>query len=98
MPVSTGGGTRPQWSSDGRTLYFERGRDLMQVEVVGGDLAGTPRPAHPLNGGRAVGIGPDGRVLLQTFAAARPSQAVLTLNWISELRAKVGPATAPSPR
>jgi serine/threonine protein kinase len=37
-------GTEPQWSSDGRTLYFRRGRNIMRVSVtVTGAPAGEPQ-------------------------------------------------------
>jgi serine/threonine-protein kinase len=98
-PVSTGGGVRPFWATDGRTLYFQQGDELMAVGVdSAGELAGGTRPVVKLNGATAAGIAPDGSILLHRKPPAGSSTAVLTLQWISELRAKLGPPTAASPR
>lgn len=55
-------------------------------------------PLRRLNGATPAGGSTDGNVLLHRTASPGASSAVLTLQWISELRAKLGPPTATSPR
>jgi Tol biopolymer transport system component len=43
--VSTAGGTKPRWGRDSRTLYFQRGPDIVRVTVVSG---ATPAPSAPV--------------------------------------------------
>jgi len=67
--VSLGGGTLPQWSRDGRQLYFLSADDhVMVVDVtLGAQLEhSTPRPlfATPLRHGSTFEFHPDGQRLL----------------------------------
>jgi DNA-binding winged helix-turn-helix (wHTH) protein/Tol biopolymer transport system component len=99
LPVSTSGGTRPFWSSDGRSLFFQRGDELMVVAI---DSAGQPvggeRSIRTSNDAVLIGIAPDGNVLFHRDLHPRSGSGVLTLQWITELRSKLGPPTAASPR
>ena len=98
-PVSTSGGMRPFWAIDGRTLYFQQGDELSAVNIdSAGELAGGVNRVAKLNGATAAGITPDGSVLLHRKRATGSSAAVLTFQWISELRTRLGPPTATSPR
>ena len=36
--VSSGGGVRPRWSRDGRTLFFLRGSQMMRADLAAGDV------------------------------------------------------------
>ena len=51
LPITTQGGCDPEWSNDGRTLYYTRPStaELMAVTVTPGDppTFGTPRRIHP---------------------------------------------------
>jgi hypothetical protein len=51
-----------------------------------------------LDGVTPAGITAGGRILLHRTARTESSTAVVTLQWINELRAKLGPPTAASPR
>ena len=97
-PVSSGGGVRPFWSADGATLFFESGDHLMAAAMTAGHTIGAIKPMFRLEGGRAAGIHPRGSVLLRRVTVPALSSATLTLQWISELRSKLGPPTATSPR
>jgi serine/threonine-protein kinase len=98
-PISTGGGIRPFWSADGRTVYFERGAELVRVSVGSdGEPTGGMTPSLRLNGAVPAGITAGGRMLLHRRDELHSSTAVVTLQWINELRAKLGPPTAASPR
>ncbi len=99
LPVSSGGGTRPFWSADGRALFFQRGDELLRTAISPeGAVGGTPSVVLSLNGASPAGIAPDGSILLRRKRAPIPASAVLTLQWINELRAKLGPLTPTSPR
>ena len=98
-PVSSGGGMRPFWSADGRTIYFERGDELTSASAdAAGEVRGGTTAVMRLDGATPAGITPGGRFLLHRTVMPHSSTAVVTLQWISELRAKLGPPTAASPR
>ncbi len=94
--VSGAGGTQPQWSSDGKTLYFvSLDNELMAAEVDGRGARfeiRAPRALFPVNlfiGPRianAYAIAPDGKRLLAISAgeAAVPRVALIA-NWPSGL-------------
>jgi serine/threonine-protein kinase len=97
--VSTGGGVRPFWAPDGRALFFEQGDELKTVAVDdAGELAGGVKAVMRLDGATPAGITRGGRIFLHRNALPDSSTAVVILQWINELRAKLGPPTAASPR
>ena len=72
FPVSTVGGVRPFWTADGRTLFFERGDELMSVSVApGGELMGGVKPVVRLKGATPAGVGTDGNILLHRTTPSR---------------------------
>ena len=89
---------RPFWSVDGATLFFESGDQLMAAAMTGDRAIGAIRPVLRLEGGRAAGVHPRGAVPLRRATVPALSSATLTIQWISELRSKLGPPTATSPR
>jgi eukaryotic-like serine/threonine-protein kinase len=99
IAVSTGGGSSPRWSPDGRELYYRsvdpaQGGDMMVVAV---DLSGPepkigrPRVLFPSPYQGDGAIAPDGRfLLLKRTPQASPSRVIhLVFNWFEELQAKV---------
>jgi serine/threonine-protein kinase len=91
-PISTGGGTSPRWSRDGRELFFYDGSALLSVPVAsqGGRLAaGRPTRLFALHvfGGRLgpdYEIAPDGRFLFIVPGPAVPPReafVVYVQNW-----------------
>jgi serine/threonine-protein kinase len=94
--VSTGGGTEPLWSRDGRELFFQSGTQLMNVTVAPGTAfsASVPRLAHEgryfkqSNGNTSWSITPDGGHFLR-IQSAEPERAFtqfeLVLDWFTEL-------------
>ncbi len=103
--VSTGGGTRPLWSTTGRELFYYVGPDtIMAVPVRLGSEAilGTPQPAVkgayavPVNTGRHYDVSRDGQRFLLLKDASQPdgrqplvAEIHVVLNWLEELKAKV---------
>jgi dipeptidyl aminopeptidase/acylaminoacyl peptidase len=67
VQVSTGGGSVPKWSQDGRTLLYRKGRTILQVAIDDGRPVGeaTRRfAASNLANGDAYALAPDGNSLL----------------------------------
>ena len=94
--ISTGGGTEPLWSRDGRELFFQSGTQLMGVTVAPGAAfsASAPRLVHEgryfktINGNTSWSIEPEGKRFLR-IQNVEPERAAtqieLVLNWFSEL-------------
>lgn len=96
--VSSGGGTEPRWSRDGRELYLVSAGQLMASAVSPGPSFNPGPPRVLILGGRVppgqqpspVDVGPDGRfVMIKEPAAA--IGAIYVENWFAELRTKVQP-------
>jgi serine/threonine-protein kinase len=96
--VSVNGGLEPQWSRNGRELYFIEDRETMMMAAVNTDAGLTVTPpvvlfkAPFLQAGQppSYDVAPDGRFL---FARATAGQAepslVVAVNWFEELKNRV---------
>lgn len=93
--VSVGGGTAPQWSADGGTIYYRRGAELLKVTISSTDPVEFGKPTIALNRPDAFGyqLLPDG-----SFIAVQNRQDVgtvtelnLVVNWFEELK-RLAPA------
>jgi eukaryotic-like serine/threonine-protein kinase len=98
--VSTGGGTSPRWSPDGRELFYFDGESLVRVPVSGTTtlVPGSPTLLFAVRpfGGR---LGPDYEVasdgqrflfLLPGPSAPQTSTGLIVVqNWIEELRQRI---------
>jgi dipeptidyl aminopeptidase/acylaminoacyl peptidase len=96
LQISRDGGTRPQWSEDGRMLYFFAGRRVMKVTFATRDVtaASPPEVVFDRADARPVAVTPSGRVLVDRQPASDTALAVL--HWLSELRARLPlPVNAP---
>ena len=102
--VSTGGGSRPLWSRDGRELfYYVEPGTIMAVPIGSGTELALGRPeviiqgsyATPLNTGRHYDVSPDGQrfLLLRDAGDTREDvaspQIILVQNWFEELKDRV---------
>jgi len=100
VTVSKGGGEAPQWSKDGKELFFVKGRTLMAVPVkVDGDevTVGVPKPLFehgrlkmPSSVAR-YGVAADGRFLVVDEGEGPevelpPARFHVVLNWAEEFR------------
>ena len=95
IQVSVGGGFAPQWSADGRTLYYRRGPQMMSVSV--GALDGLTISAQVVAferaGVRHPQLLPDGTFIgLQNRQDAGDiTELKLIVNWLDELK-RLAPA------
>jgi hypothetical protein len=95
VAISNGGGIHPQWSADGRAIYFASGSKVIRAtldpathEIRARETA-IERPSLEI-----LAITPGGRALL----AERPAgaRALVVLQWLRELRQRLPlPITAP---
>jgi Tol biopolymer transport system component len=96
--VSTGGGSEPLWSRDGRTIYYRRADTLYAVSV-------TTRPTFATGPRRAVLAGPyqvngnhtnydrnprTGEFVFLGQTQSATLRPIVVLNWFAELRARAG--------
>ena len=99
VALSTQGGEDPFWSPDGRGVYYRASGRLLRVEVSqSGDSAAAPVDVGSIAGATPIGMAANGRLLLQRGARVAAPHAVLTLEWLRELRQTLGPPTAAMPR
>ena len=94
--VSARGGTAPQWSGDGKELFYFTGDTLMSAAVTPGPIfrASTPRALfrhkQPWNeGSPPFSVMPDGQHFLMLQPAGAPFQFQVTLNWSEELKQRL---------
>ena len=83
IPISTEGGSNPQWSQDGRELYYRRERSLVSVPVTTSSTTlKIGRPVRLFESAIAGEIepGPDGRFLMNAPAES-PSLVTILVNW-----------------
>jgi serine/threonine-protein kinase len=98
--ISSGGGSRPVWSHDGRELFYtSANNELMTVQVQTTPTFTAGRPAKlfdwhfvPGNGYRAYDVSPDGRRFLMIKQTASDDVSVtspnivVVENWLDELK------------
>jgi len=98
--VSSGGGSQPRWTREGRELVFQLGDSLMTASINSGSGAvGTPEllfaGAYASSAGSTdppdYDVTPDGErfLLLKWPAASRRPRVVVSTRWFDELRALV---------
>jgi serine/threonine-protein kinase len=98
--ISFGGGNEPQWSRDGRELFYRSGNKMMAVAIAtaAGFVAGKPQPLFEGNYASGLAgwvranydVSPDG----QRFLMIKPvdqgreplTQINVVLNWSEELK------------
>jgi eukaryotic-like serine/threonine-protein kinase len=96
VQVSDSGGTEPAWSPDGRQIYYRNHGAFMAVNVATPSLAITSRRKlfkDTFDGAmphRNYDVMPDGSGFLMITGGS--SEAVVVLNWVSELRARLAKA------
>ena len=99
--VSERGGTEPVWSVDGRRLFYRNGNEMLAATLDAGPAlsirARTPLFSRTFDGSMAhANFVPldDGHFIMIGAAAGAEPDMVVVINWLSELRRRLGvPAT-----
>ena len=88
VQVSTGGGTTPRWSADGRQLYYLAGRSIMVADTAPAIGAAEPRLLFSVDEPISFWqVAPDGRFLIMTVPASeRMRESHLIYNWPALLK------------
>jgi eukaryotic-like serine/threonine-protein kinase len=98
VQISASGGEEPQWSPDGRRLYYRSGAALMEAHVsltpsftlLGRDtLLSDSRMARTSFFGANYTVSRDGKRVLAIISDADDFQLVVSPNWITEFRQRV---------
>lgn len=86
--VSHQGGTDPQWSPDGRELFFARGNDMMVVNVSAGSgfETGAPRVLFHISLAVVPAVTPNGRRFITSTENSSPDRVVVRTGWFEDLR------------
>jgi len=84
--VTSGGGSDPRWSRDGRSLFFRRGSEIhVATPALGSGPNGAPTTSmitKTLADVRSFDVTPAGdRFLLNLPVATAPSPAILVVHW-----------------
>jgi serine/threonine-protein kinase len=94
--ISTSGGREPLWSKDGTELFYRGPEGLVAVPIdrtarlVLGDPVLLFDDPYVTDTGHAYDIHPDGDQFVFVTTGASSQQMVVVLNWLEELKAKVG--------
>jgi serine/threonine-protein kinase len=97
--ISVGGGTSPLWSRDGRALYFRQGDSLFRCRVTSNSSlsAGVPERVATAAGDATLLLShfdllPDGSrfALVRPVAGGDTAEYRVIVNWLNEVRAKLG--------
>ena len=90
--ISSGGGSRPRWSPDGREIFFvNKNRELVRVAVVPGDAFAfaDQRVLFSLRGVVNWDVAPDGRFIMIRDREGRGHRKLVVVeNVFQELKAK----------
>jgi Tol biopolymer transport system component len=88
-PISTGGGTEPQWRRDGRELYYlAPGGTVMAVGIGAGPVfeAGTATALFKIRGDSYAPTADGRRFITTESIETGPHPITLVLNWTAALR------------
>ena len=96
--ISSGGGSAPRWSRNGREIFFRSDDAVMvvPVEIQPVFKAGTPRVLFRdagYQGSRDYDVTPDGEHFLMIKRKEAPvgeNQVNVVLHWSEELKGKMG--------
>ncbi|HEY6945406.1 MAG TPA: protein kinase [Candidatus Acidoferrum sp.] len=91
--ISTEGGSRPEWSNDGKQIFYLTRNELMAVQIETKPAFSAGRPellfgANYFTSGHYYDVMPDGKhfVFIQSAQQSdRPSQINVVINWSEEL-------------
>jgi eukaryotic-like serine/threonine-protein kinase len=91
-PVSTEGGSAPNWSHDGRELFYRQGDKMMVVQITMNPAFAVSTPKMLFERPGVYDVAPDGQrfLMIQGTAPEPPiPQINVVLNWLDELKQRV---------
>jgi Tol biopolymer transport system component len=93
--ISSGGGTEPVWSRDGKELYYRRGDQFVSVTISAGTdfQIGKPQTLfqsryETIEGARNYDVSSGSFVVVRSEGAVAYDQFNVVLNWFAEFRAR----------
>jgi Tol biopolymer transport system component len=99
LQISTNGGLEPVWSPKGRELFYRGSGKIILARITDLETSATVTrqqlfddtyfgaPVHAM-----YGVSPDGSSLVFAKATGGETKTVVVLNWLDEVRRKVGAA------
>ena len=98
LVVSTDGGERPIWARDG--LYFQSRGHLARATIADAETFRVEAVTRitDLQGATLRGVSPDGRILVERDTDLSQGSAIVSLEWLREARALLGPPATALPR
>jgi len=97
--VSENGGVEPMWSSDGRRLFYRRGTEMWEASIAGPEPVVASRRIlfqSRLSGGMPhtdYAVMADGAHFVAQVPRPVPQGAIVVVNWIAEVRARLASAS-----
>jgi serine/threonine-protein kinase len=97
VQISSGGGTEPVWSRDGRRMYYRNGQKVIETDITPGAMisVGARRPVFSLTtlastrGSASYDISPDGQQIIFGQPTGSEAKLVVIVNWFTEVRRKL---------
>ncbi len=90
VQASVAGGTEPVWGSDGKTLYFRSGGNMLSVSVRTDPSLAVDRPTLLFAGDYVEGydVSDDGQrfVMIRQRTGSTQDEIIIVLNWFEELK------------
>ena len=90
VQASVAGGREPVWGSDGKTLYFRSGRNMISVNVRTEPRLAADRPTMLFAGDYRAGfdVSDDGQrfVMVRPRTGSTRDEVIIVLNWFEELK------------
>jgi len=99
--ISSGGGTEPLWSRDGRAIYFRQRDAVVEVPITAREGTIERAPPRTLftgifhvdrSGDQSWDLAPDGRFLMLRPVGGGRMELDVTLNWLADVRERLARA------
>jgi serine/threonine-protein kinase len=97
IAISSGGGTQPQWSRDGKELFYVSGEAVVAAAIRPDGTFGAPRRLFDRSNyffkfnQKTYDVSPDGKrfLMIRRDPGSVPSQLNVILNWSEELKQRL---------
>lgn len=99
VQISSGGGTEPVWSRDGRRIYYRSGQRVIEADVTHGAVFSfgarravfslTTLPRDEFRISASYDVSPDGQRIIFAQPTGSEQKLVVIQNWFTEVRRKL---------